>query len=67
LLLAQVHNRLSELLKRELPIVALFKYPTITALAQHLGGAEQETAPATSHIRRGQDRREAIRARMKSK
>ncbi|HEY0544285.1 MAG TPA: amino acid adenylation domain-containing protein [Pyrinomonadaceae bacterium] len=64
LLLAQVHGRLVEMLKRELPIVALFKYPTIVSLAGHLSGAGQEPTVATSHRQRGQERREAIKERM---
>jgi hypothetical protein len=64
LLLAQVHGRLVEMLKQDLPIVALFKYPTILALAGHLGGAGQEPTAATSHRQRGQERREAIQERM---
>ncbi len=65
LLLAQVHSRLVEMLKRELSIVALFKYPTIVALAAHLGGSGQEPTAAASHRQRGQERREAIKERMR--
>jgi amino acid adenylation domain-containing protein len=38
LLLAQVHRRLRTHLDREIAIVALFEYPTIRALSQHLAG-----------------------------
>jgi amino acid adenylation domain-containing protein len=64
LLLAQVHGRLVEILKQDLPIVVLFKYPTILALAGHLGGTGQKPTAHTSHRRRGQERREAIKERM---
>ncbi len=61
LLLARVHQRLRELLPGDLPIVDLFRYPTVSALAQHLSGGAP--APATS-VRRalgaGQDRAVAI-------
>jgi aspartate racemase len=36
LLLIRVNNRLREALQIELPVVALFKYPTVSALAEHL-------------------------------
>ncbi len=38
LLMARVHSRLQELLGREIPIVEMFRYPTIKALAQYLTG-----------------------------
>ncbi|HEY0604618.1 MAG TPA: beta-ketoacyl synthase N-terminal-like domain-containing protein, partial [Herpetosiphonaceae bacterium] len=63
LLLAQVHTRLRELLRADLALVDLFRYPTISALAAYLaeeqhGAVEHrvETAPpiagafAASHI-----------------
>ncbi len=37
ILLAQVLTRLQQVLKRELAIVELLRYPTISTLAQHLG------------------------------
>ncbi len=36
LLLIRVNNRLREALRVELPVVELFKYPTVSALAEHL-------------------------------
>jgi non-ribosomal peptide synthetase component F/acyl carrier protein len=36
LLLVQIHARLRETLKAEFPLVALFEYPTVRALASHL-------------------------------
>jgi acyl carrier protein len=57
LLLAQVQARLKEVLGREVPMVDLFRFPTIRALAAHLGeGVEDNTAE------RGQARAEARRA-----
>ncbi|NEO49846.1 MAG: amino acid adenylation domain-containing protein, partial [Moorea sp. SIO4A3] len=41
LLLIQVHKRLVEALKVELPVVTLFQYPTISSLAQHLSQQDQ--------------------------
>ncbi|MBT2507477.1 acyl carrier protein [Streptomyces sp. ISL-98] len=39
LLLHTVRNRLHERLGRDIPLVELFQYPTVRALADHLGGA----------------------------
>ena len=36
LLLVQMHGRLREILKTEFPLLALFEYPTVRALASHL-------------------------------
>nr|QEO74682.1 condensation domain-containing protein [uncultured bacterium] len=36
LLLIRVNNRLREALRMELPVIELFKYPTVSALAEHL-------------------------------
>jgi amino acid adenylation domain-containing protein len=45
LLLLQVHSQIREVLERELAIVDMFKYPTISSLAAYLAGPEQ---PASS-------------------
>jgi amino acid adenylation domain-containing protein len=42
LLLIRVNSRLREALRAELPVVELFKYPTVSALAEHLSGAHVE-------------------------
>ncbi len=44
LLLIQIHDRLRDRFGRDLPIVDLFKHPTVGSLARHLG----EAAPAAS-------------------
>lgn len=49
LLLAQVHQQISDTLNRpDLPLTDLFKYPTIATLARHLSGdtAPEKTLPA---------------------
>ena len=51
LLLIRVNNRLREVLRMELPVVELFKYPTVSALAEHLsrsGGKAQPHAAVRS-------------------
>jgi amino acid adenylation domain-containing protein len=40
--LVEVHSRLVRVLRRQIPVTALFQYPTIASLAAHLG----EDAPA---------------------
>ena len=46
LMVAEVHMQLQQLLGRELAVVDLFQFPTITALAHHLNG--EEAAPRVS-------------------
>ncbi len=46
LMVAEVHMQLQQLLSRELSLVDLFQFPTVTALAHHLNGAE--AAPRVS-------------------
>jgi len=60
LLLVKVQARLSETLERKIPIVDLFRFPTVAALAEHLGGeVEGAGGPqpaAEGRRRRGRDR-----------
>jgi acyl carrier protein len=60
LLMARASARLSEVLGRELPVVVLTMYPSVSALAAHLSGSEDSPAPATGpaadRIDRGKDR-----------
>jgi acyl carrier protein len=45
LLIMQIHRRLREQFKRDLSLVDLFRHPTISSLARHLGeNAEDQTA-----------------------
>ena len=46
LMVAEVHMQLQQVLGRELSLVDLFQFPTVTALANHLKG--EETAPQVS-------------------
>ncbi len=46
LMVAEVHMQLQQLLGRELSLVDLFQFPTVTALANHLNG--EEAAPRVS-------------------
>jgi acyl carrier protein len=59
LLLAQVRIRLAESLALRVSIIDLFQYPTVSALAQHLGARGQGGEGATA----AQDERRAVRGR----
>jgi amino acid adenylation domain-containing protein len=48
LLLARVQARLREALGRDVPIVDLFRFPTVASLAGHLGGADGSGAAAAA-------------------
>lgn len=58
LLLTKVHSRLRDVLKQELSLIDLFKYPTIGSLARHLS-PRQEDEP--SQVQAGQQRGEMRR------
>ena len=42
LLVVRAHQRLREALGREIPVVDLFRFPTVALLARHLGSGEEE-------------------------
>jgi amino acid adenylation domain-containing protein len=46
LLLIRVNNRLREALRIELPVVELFKYPTVSTLAEHLSRSHAQSRVA---------------------
>jgi acyl carrier protein len=66
LLLVKMQARIRETLDREIPIVDLFRFPTVAALAEHLGaemeGAAGARADAEGRRRRGRDRAAVRRA-----
>jgi amino acid adenylation domain-containing protein len=59
LLLVQVHSRLREVLQTEVSIIEMFKYPTVSALAEHLS-SETAAEPAAPSRNTAQTRREAM-------
>ncbi|HEV3051032.1 MAG TPA: non-ribosomal peptide synthetase, partial [Longimicrobium sp.] len=62
LLMAQVHDRLQERLGREVPMIDLFQYPTISVLARHLdGGGEAAPRPDLARERAELQRRALAR------
>lgn len=62
LLLVQFHNRLQAAFGRDLPVVEMFKYPTINALADYLSQTPDQPSLQESETR-ADARRAAIRQR----
>ena len=54
LLLIRVNNRLREALQMELPVVELFKYPTVSALAEHLSRSGGKAQPWAARAERSE-------------
>jgi acyl carrier protein len=63
LLLVQVHRRLEETLQREIPIVDLLRYPTVSSLASYLAVGETGPSPRDLALDRAAKRQEAMRRR----
>ena len=62
LLLIQIHNKLQQFFKKEIPIADIFRYPTINALADHLTQKEndrvsiQQTSSSIEKLTEGKNR-----------
>lgn len=67
LLLIKMQSHLQEILQRDIAIIDLFRFPTVSMLARHLGQQEpQPKAPHKSaHKVRGDDRRESAKERFR--
>ncbi|HET6229654.1 MAG TPA: amino acid adenylation domain-containing protein [Longimicrobiaceae bacterium] len=65
LLLTQMHERLREVLGRDVSMIDLFQYPTVSTLAQHLAPAADGDAAEVPQA--GKDRGSARRAMLKRK
>jgi acyl carrier protein len=64
LLMVQMQSRLQEILRREIAIIELFQYPTVSTLARHLSRGPMEKPDEVSpHRQRGDARRQSIRGR----
>jgi acyl carrier protein len=63
----QLHGKLRELLKRDLFIVDLFKYPTITSFAEYLSPTNIEEPDHQQVRSRAAARRESMRRRAEAK
>jgi len=65
LLLIRVNNRLRETLRMELPVVELFKYPTVSALAEHLSQSQAQPRAAARAVRSEAEGRAAALSRQR--
>ncbi|HEX7735073.1 MAG TPA: amino acid adenylation domain-containing protein [Ktedonobacteraceae bacterium] len=69
LLIVQVQSKLRDILKRDLTIVDLFKYPTIGSLARYIGENQSDPAPPrpgderARKLKAGKDRLKQLRTR----
>ena len=63
LLMLRVHSRLVSELGREIPVVKLFQYSTIRALAQYLGGGAETSNVADAARDRAAKARAALAQR----
>jgi acyl carrier protein len=61
LLLAEVHARVRQDLQREFPLVELFKYPTVSALAQFLTESAEEQPSVEELDARSEGKRDRLR------
>jgi hypothetical protein len=50
-MVAEVHAQLQQLLARDISLVDMFQFPSVRALARHLGG-EQESKPRSNRAQR---------------
>ena len=64
---AEVATSLRQKLKREIPLTDFFAYPTIAALASHLGKGAGLNGHGANHRGRGLARREALLARAQAR
>jgi amino acid adenylation domain-containing protein len=65
LALVLMNVRLNETLGREVSTIELFRHPTITLLAAHVGQDQHKNSVDTSNRRRAAERREALKERMR--
>jgi iturin family lipopeptide synthetase A len=63
LLLLEAHRRLRTQIQIDLPVVALFRYPTVRSLSRFLGGGEGSESSARDVFARANKQKEAL-ARM---
>ena len=64
LLAVQVHRRLRDVLGRQLPLTDVFRFPTIRALAAHIGALEDGAAAPQPAPTRAAGRRAAMQRRL---
>jgi acyl carrier protein len=69
LLIVRAHQKLKQALGREIPVLDLFRFPTVAALARHLGGEEtgnlQKVQGLAEQQRAAQQRQKAAMERLR--
>jgi len=69
LLIVRAHQKLKQALGREIPVLDLFRFPTVAALARHLGGEETGTLQRVQSLaeqqRAAQQRQKAVMERLR--
>ena len=63
LLVAEVHTKLQELVSREIPLVAMFRYPTVRTLAAYLQQEEEDASALSRSTARGKERQQSLQQR----
>jgi len=63
LLVAEVHVRLREVLQKDIPLVAMFRYPTVSLLARYLSQESEDTPRLTRSTDRARARQESLQRR----
>jgi amino acid adenylation domain-containing protein len=63
LLIGQMHKRIEEVVKRKVPIVDLFRFPTISSFTRNLGQAQSQENSFTDVRERARQQRNALAAR----
>lgn len=66
LLLVQMHERLREAFESPITLVELFKYPTVSSLAQFIDGGHDAASTAAAHGRERAGRRRARRSHVEA-
>ena len=67
LLIAQANNRLGQRLNKKVSLVAMYRYPTIAALAGHLSGNADKQKSTDAGAARAQQRKSAAASRRRKK
>ena len=67
LMMVRAVGRLSQALGRSLSVVEMFRFPTVRALAEHLGGDSEPLGPITQSRERGEARRDAVARRREAR
>jgi acyl carrier protein len=61
LLLAQVRSKLQTMLKRDIALLELFEYPTVSSLVEHLNPGQSALSSPQRNLGRPEVRRESMR------